>query len=163
MSRRDDRDRSRTRRRRDRSPTPPRKARRRESDTTMVSDGMDWSNPMMWQYNPNINPPSSMPQSQTTYNLLPHRWRSSIIQRRASTSARWLTTQRRSLRSPNPPRRQWCYLTTHKDVTRNLRQQRATRLRYQCSLRSRGSSHPRSGNPVRACWTRIPYTPSRYP
>ena len=54
MSRRDDRD-------------PTRKARRRESDTTMVSDGMDWSNPMMWQHKPNINPRSSTPQSQTNY------------------------------------------------------------------------------------------------
>ena len=45
MSRRDDRDRSRTRRRRDRSPSsPPRKARRRDQDDTLVSDGMDWNN-----------------------------------------------------------------------------------------------------------------------
>ena len=65
MSRRDDRDRSRTRCRRDRSPSSPlRKARRRDRDTTLVSDGMDWTNPMTWQHN---NPPNSFPMSQNNY------------------------------------------------------------------------------------------------
>ena len=68
MSRRDDRDRSRTRRRRGKSPSsPPRKARRRDHDTTLVSDGMDWTNPMTWQHNPNYNPPNSFPMSQNNY------------------------------------------------------------------------------------------------
>ena len=66
MSRWDDRDRSRTRRRRDRS----RKARRRDCDPTPVPDGMDWSNPMTWQHNQNLNLASSFPQPLNHYQ--PH-------------------------------------------------------------------------------------------
>ena len=36
--------------------------RRGEHEAAVVSDGMDWSNPMMWQQTPSINPPSSTRQ-----------------------------------------------------------------------------------------------------
>ena len=68
MSRRDDRDRSRTRRRRDRSPSShPRKARKRDHDDNLVSDGMDWNNLVSWQHNPSYSASNAFPMTQSNY------------------------------------------------------------------------------------------------
>ena len=72
MSRRDDRDRSRTRRRRDRSPSSqPRKARRREHNDNLVSDGMDWNNLVSWQHNSGYNTSSAFPLPPGNYQSNP--------------------------------------------------------------------------------------------
>ena len=72
MSRRDDRDGSRTRRRRDRSPSSlPRKARRRDHDDTLVSDGVDWNNLVSWQHNPGYNASNAFPMPQGNYQQNP--------------------------------------------------------------------------------------------
>ena len=117
----------------DRSPTPPRKARRRDHDSALVSDGMDWSNPMTWQHNLNFNPPSSFPLLQNNYLQ-----NSSSAQLHHSTPGFHQYPPVNYMMPFPPPAKTMKMTTTHKDIIWNLRQQLAIRLRYQYNLRKLG-------------------------
>ena len=51
--------------------SPPCKARRRDHDDTLVSDGMDWNNLVSWQHNPSYNAPNAFPMTQSNYQPNP--------------------------------------------------------------------------------------------
>ena len=149
MSRRDDRDRSRTRRRRDRSPSsPPRKARRRDQDDTLVSDGMDWNNLISWQHNPSYNAPNAFPMTQSNYQPNP-------------SSSQLYQHPPVNYMMPFPPeptpaktvKSMMLLLATQKFILPKQRQRLAIQPRCQCSLRKHGLLHRKSGNLVTACWT----------
>ena len=137
--------------RRDRSPSsPPRKARRRDQDNTLVSDGMDWNNLMTWQHNPSYNAPNAFPMTQSNYQ--PNPSSSQLYQHPPVNYMMPFSPEpapAKTVKSMLPP-------PGHAQVHLRL----AIRPRCQCSLRRHGLLHRKSGNLVTACWTRTSSTPS---